>query len=503
MIKKVIGILLACVTAAGLSFGAFAENAATQEKPKLNYIHTDIEENYISAYRLYEQVMYGQIVFYTNISNGDITSAPVVIELPSELETIFERDGKEIKFTNKAEITEIGSYSLTVIAKGEDILGGEENDRYYGLFRFRIMESSAIVPPDAGIDVNEWQEDEVPVYTAMTIPPEEPEPEVTEPQETIEAVEPDEQTTAPPDEPEAPTESDGDTENDTSQPAVTTSSQNTSQAEPEEETEAPEGDTTLIKQSPADKSVQLTTKAGTVIHSNIPANMITTNKVSFSFAANVQYKLYKDGALVKGYDASEEITDAGKYQLFIYDGSGTLPAQFDFEIMAQFVNGLESFTVPTGCRVQKALYDGNMIRANPTSVDLGGDGTYTIDVSYGSYIFTETFVLDNTPPEFGFDRVVDGVAEGGTVTIIFKSDDISKYKVYKDGVKVEKQKQTISEPGVYIVRVYDRAGNMTQQKFELEYRMDAMAIVVVIILIAIVIAGVVFFFMSRRKFIVR
>lgn len=485
MIKKIISIILACVTAAVLSFGAFAAASEAQAEEELNYIHTDIEENYISTYRLYEQVMYGQIVFYTNISNGDITSSPVVIELPSELETIFERDGTEIKFTNKAEISAVGSYSLTVIAKGEDILGGKKNDRYYSLFRFRIMESSAIVSPDAGIDVNDWEVDEVPVYTAMTLPPEEP--EIVESVETEEA---DEQTE------EAPST----TASGASQTTAAATTAGTTGATP---VEAPVGDTELITQAPTDTSILLTTKAGTQIHSNIPANMVTTGEVEFKFASNVQYELYKDGALVKGYTSSSVITEAGKYQLFIYDGSGTLPAEFDFEIRSPYIAALTEFTVPTGCRVQKALYEGNIIRVNPTSVALGGDGTYSIDVSYGAYTFTETFVLDNTPPEFGFDRVVDGVAEGGTVTIIFKSDDISRYEVYKDGVRIEKHKQMVSEPGVYIVRVFDRAGNMSQQQFELEYRMDAMAIVVVIILIAIVIAGVVFFFISRRKFIVR
>ncbi len=490
MIKKLISIILACVTAAVLSSGAFAATSEAQADTELNYIHTDIEENYISAYRLYEQVMYGQIVFYTNISNGDITSAPVVIELPSELETIFERDGEEIKFTNKAEISAVGSYSLTVIARGEDILGGKENDRYYGLFRFRIMESSAIVPPDTGIDVNEWEEDEVPVYTAMTLPPEEP--EIVESVETAQA---DEQTE----------EASADTAPSTTASGVsqTTAAATTAGTTGTTPAEAPVGDTALITQSPTDTSILLTTTVGTQIHSNIPANMVTTGKVEFKFASNVQHELYKDGALVKGYTPSSSITEAGKYRLFIYDGSGTLPAEFDFEIRSPYIAALTEFTVPTGCRVQKALYEGNIIRVNPTSVSLGGDGTYSIDVSYGAYTFTETFVLDNTAPEFGFDRVVDGIAEGGTVTIIFKSEDISRYEVYKDGVLVEKQKQMISEPGVYIVKVFDRAGNMSQQQFELEYRMDAMAILVVIILIAIVIAGVVFFFISRRKFIVR
>ncbi len=499
MIKKIISVLLACVMVAGLSFSAYAQTTEATEEPKLNYIHTDIKETYISAYRLYEQVMYDQIVFYTNISNGNITSNPVVIELPSELETIFEKDGTEIKFTSKAEIKAVGSYSLTVIAKGEDILGGEKNDRYYGLFRFRIMESSAIVPPDAGIDVNDWEQDDPPVYTAMTLPPEEPTPD-----ETIE-----EQTSESPETVEATTDSDS-----SSQPESTSSSTSanvTSQMTAASGTgtttgtpsEMPVGDKTLILQSATDMSILLTTTAGTQINTNIPRDMITTSAVKFKFATNVQHKLYKDGTLVNGYIPSSNITEAGKYKLFIYDGSGTLPAEFDFEIRSPYIAALTEFTVPSGCQIQKALYEGNMIRVNPTSVPLGGDGAYTIDVAYENYTFSESIILDNTPPVFGFDRVVDGVAEGGTVTILFKSEDTSRYEVYKDGERVAKQKQTISEPGTYIVKVYDRAGNMSQQEFELEYRMDGMATLVVIILVGIVIAGVVFFIVSRRRFIIR
>lgn len=498
MIKKVIGIIFACVVASVLSLVAYAASSEAQEEPMLNYIYTDIEENYVSDYRLYEQVMYGQIVFYTNISNGDITSDPVVIELPANVETIFVHDGTEIAFTNNAEITKIGSYSLTVIANGEDILGGSESDRYYGLFRFRIMESSAIVPPDPGIDVNDWEEEEefvAPPFTEEV----NAEPE-TEAAETSETAEPDHTETVS-------TEQEPPSDGVASQPASTTAvsggttASGTEMTQPTEE--VPLGDTTLISEAPTDTNIRLTTKAGTEIYTNIPRDMRTSGKVTFSFTTDVQYKLYCNGSYISGYLPTDSIVEKGKYQLFIYDGSGTLPAEFDFEITGRYVSGITEYTIPIGCKVDRALYEGNMIRSNINSVDLGSEGTYSVDIVYGAYSFTETFILDNTAPVFGFDRVVDGIAEGGTVSILFESEDVDAYEIYKDGVLITVKKLTLSEPGVYTVKVFDQAGNVSEQTFELLYKMNGMAVVVIILLIAIITAVIVFFVMSRKRFIIR
>ncbi len=492
MIKKLIGIIFACIAATSVSLGAHAAPADRQ----LNYIYTDIEENYIADYRLYEQVMYGQIVFYTNISNGDITSDSVVIELPANVETIFERDGVKLAFTNKAEISKLGSYSLTVIAKGEDILGGAVNDRYYGLFRFRIMEA-AQTQAHPIIDVNEWESS-----GEYTSPFQQDEPQPTEeaPDKVTEQATDVPQTAENPETVE-PLQTEASQPVSTTSAAGTTASGGTDAGAPSEE--VPVGDTSLIKQEPTETNIKLTTKAGTEIFTNIPAGMTTSGKVSFTFGSDVQYKLYRDGAYLSGYSEKDNIVGAGKYQLFVYDGSGALPAQFDFEITGQYISGITSFTVPKGCTVGRALYEGNMIRSNSTSVDLGSEGTYTVDVVYGEYTFSETFVLDNTPPVFGFDRVVNGVAEGGTVTLLLESDDVERYEIYLDGVLVETKNRAMSDPGTYTVKVYDSAGNMSEQSFRLLYKMNTMAVVVILLLASVIIAGVTFFVVSRRKFVIR
>lgn len=526
---------MACFTAAALSLPVYASPSAAggttsagaatsagdnaSEETQLNYIHTDLEESYISSYGLYEQVMYGQIVFYTNIENGGVTSDSVVVELPAELETTFTRDGEEVTFTNKAEISEVGAYSLTVIAKGENILGGAENDRYYSLFRFRIMEQPADVNVDTDIEIPEWSNyDDVDTSDDNS--------DVSGDNSDISGdnsdisgdnsdVSGDNSDSAddgasdlsPDDNPDdnagdlpVDSGSDGTGNGGSGDGSGNSGSDGSGNSGNSGGDSSESTGSSGITQEAIKDCILVTTEAGSQIHSSIPADAKTSGAVKISVVSNVQYELYRDGELLVKPKLSN-ITNAGKYSLRIYDAE--TPARFEFEITSQYISKLEEYTVPDGCEITSALYEGNPIRAGKTSVQLGSDGSYSFDVEFGEYSYTDTITLDNTPPEFGFDRVEDGVAAGGTVTVILQSDDIAGYQIYLDGELMAKQKLAVSEPGEYTVYVYDRAGNISQQSFELEYRMDAMAIVVIIILVGIVVAGVVFFLVSRRKFIIR
>lgn len=547
MKKRIFSAVLACATAAALSLGAHATAASTAkpdteavQEAEIEYIRADLEETYIKSYDLYEQVLYGQIVFYTNVGNGEIVSTPVTIELPAELEATFERDGEEIKLVNNAEISEIGSYSLTVIAKGEDILGGKEHERYYGLFRFRIMEEAGDASDDyddekmsegegdyddehvihvGDLTEEDGDEDHSAPSDGYLVPdtPDDTEDRVTsDTSETSESTESDDpwaddgnETSQPESEPDDgnsdddPSASDGgDTAADDDGASDTDAEDGSEDADAEEET-APEGDTNLIRATTDEDNVKLVTRAKTEIFTNIPPNMKTTGKVTFSTSADVQYKLYRNGKHLDTYKFKDELTEVGSYQLFIYDGSGTLPAEFDFEITPRYVTGITSYEVPNGCTIDKVLFEGNLIRSERTSVEVGSEGTYTVDVVYGMYTRTETFILDNTAPDVGFKGVKNGKSPGGPVEIRLKSDDIDSYEVFLDGEKIKVKKLTLTEPGEYVVKVYDRAGNVTEKTFIIEFRMNEMGVIVIVLLCGIVVAGVVFFIRCKTKFIVR
>lgn len=481
MKKKLMSILLALAAAGALTLGAAAENAGTEDE--YIYVEAEIVETYNSEYGLYEQLLDGQIAFYTNVSNGAITSDAVTIELPESFMTQFTKDGTELEFRNSRPITEPGIYSLTVIARGSDMFIGSEDELFYGFFRFRIMDES---PAGEGFDQ----------IGGETAEPTEEAPAATS---TPESTEPPAQSGAPQESGSAPEQTTA---------SAGTGGTDTSGGEnaPVEAEPMPEGDITLISQKPDGGRVALVTKAGTLFYSNIPFGAVTSKDVRFIFSAaedeELRCELYRDGVRLD-YNPAADITRKGKYRLFIYDGSGTKPAEFDFEIMGRYVREMTRYSVPQGCEITEATFDGTALRANGSSVDLGGEGSYSVTVNYDGYVYTESFVLDNTKPQFSLDRVTDGKAYGGTVTVTLLSEDTDYYEIIKDGAPAERQSLEISDPGVYTINVHDKAGNVTTYTFELEYRMNEMAIVVIIVLIAVVVAAVVFFVRSRKKFFVR
>jgi|GEM_PF-2617027 len=466
MKNKAAALLAALFTASALSVSAFAAPPAGAETSKSeSYYEAVVEETYNGTYELYEQLMCGEIVFYTSIENGGMTPDSVTIEVPSNVDTELTKDGSPVSFKSNTPITEDGSYILKISVSGDQLMSAGDNEVYYTVFRFRIKE----LPEGASTTA----------------------PDVSE--------------SVPEEKPDTPDTSSGAEDNtgDTSAPSESdTSAPEEGTATEEQPSQAPEGDTTLITQMPTEDTVVLTTKGGTEFYSNIPKGMITTEKVKLSIGSETKFELYHDGKLID-YTVGDSIIGIGKYQLFIFDDSGDKPAEYDFEIMNKRVSALTEYTVPSGCVITKVLHEGSRIRSNNSSVTLGEEGLYSVDVLFGSYSFTESFTLDNTPPEFVLDRVTDGKAYGGTVTIMFVSDDIDTYEVTKDGKPMENKRSQLSEPGKYTVVVYDDAGNSTEQSFELEYRMNEMAIISLVLLGLLVVAAVVFVFISRKKFIIR
>ena len=83
------------------------------------------------------------------------------------------------------------------------------------------------------------------------------------------------------------------------------------------------------------------------------------------------------------------------------------------------------------------------------------------------------------------------------------SDDIDYFEVVLNGEVIEKRSVELTEPGVYTVTVYDKAGNSSSRTFEIIYRMDGMAVVTIVLITAVVVAGIVFFIMTPKKFVIR
>lgn len=443
------------------------QGITAESEPETEYIYSEIRETYDSYYRLYEEVFANQIVFYSNAANGAMVEIPVKIDLPANVAAELSINGEPAEFREGETYTRAGQYTLTLKADGSSLVGGRENQVYYGFFRFRIMKPAETSAPTEEVQPSTdeyWviEDDGNGNVTASTTSAISTSQVTDEPQEAA--------------------------------------AESTAETLETAETAAPGGNISgEISAQVQDNKVLITTENGTQFYCSVPPGTISAGSVELMFLDNVDYEVVNGGGESLGQ--LTVIGDRGKYTVRVYDGE--TPAEFSFEVIGGAVRGLTEYTVPEGCEIISATLDGNLIRSEKRRAALGRDGAYRFEIDYGGYRFTEEFTLDNAAPEFaleGLDENMDSV--GGTVYIRMISEDISDYSITRDGRPAEKSYE-LTEPGEYTVTVWDAAGNSTSQSFRIAYRMDAMAVIVIIMGAAIVVAGIVFFIRTRRKFIVR
>ncbi len=487
MFRRFLAAALACAVFGTVSLTSFAESGenpvqSEESAPKIEYIYSEIVENKIPSYSLYEEIIAKQIVFYSNVSNGAIINSPVELDLPDTVTVTLEKDGKKSEYKRGEKIEEPGKYSLTLMVEGKDLLGGNENEVYYGLFRFWITEASEESDPDDESSDDESSDDEDSQFSDYS---------EDESSDSSDSSDVSGETGS--------TESSGSSGGEGDKPS------NPDDKEPEEQgVLLPKNDkASLLSQYATSEKIRVVTDGGTEFYCNIPAGTVTTNNVKFEFTDEIEYKLLKDGEEQTSYALGNALTEKGEYTLLINDGDDENPAKFEFAIIGKYAGAITKYTVPDGCKIEKATFGKSEIRANGNSVDLGKEGEYTFDISCGLYKWTESFTLDNTPPEFKVNGIDDeGKAQGVTVFIELISDDIDTYTIIKDGDPIRKSLE-LTDAGKYYVTVYDKAGNSFSQTFDIIYQMNAMAIVAVALGGALIIAGVVFFIITRKKFNIR
>lgn len=479
MLRRFLASAIACAVFGAASLTAFAaagnSSQSGQNSSAIKYIHSDISEK-MMTYGIYEEIFANQIVFYSNIANGAMSKNPVKLDLPKTVMVSMEKDGENVEYTHGEEISEPGRYVLTLKVNGADLMGGSQGDIYYGLFRFWIVQEEESKPNNNSGTSDTSDEPSEP-DTSST-------PETSDNPDNT-------------DNPENP--SGGENENPPD------SQDNTNHDELKGETEIPfaVGSANLLKQYASSTRIRIQTERGIEFYTNVPAGMKTTRDVEFTFIDSVTCKLIKNGQEVQ-YRVGSKIQEKGDYTLQIFDGGTENPATFSFSVIGSAVNLITEYSVPESCKIENATFNGIDIRTPENNIELGAEGKYTFRVACGNYTFDEAFTLDNVPPEFSLIGVdEEGEAHSGKVSIELLSDDIDHYDIMLNGELLTKKSVELTEPGVYMVTVYDKAGNSTAKTFEILYRMDGMAIVTVVLLIAVVVAGVVFFIMTRRKFIIR
>ncbi len=487
MFRKILAAVLACAVFGTVSLTSRAESGSTSEESaqETEYIYSDIDEKQVYGNALYEEILAKQIVFYSNIPNGAVIDYSVTLDLPETISVAMEKDGEKTEYKPGKAIEAPGKYSLTMTVGGDELLGGKENEVYYGLFRFWIIEIPMESYPEYDSYEDQYTED---AYTESFESSESDDSDESVPADQVSG---EEASDNPEDGGDGSDNIDSGDENqpDTNDSAGFILPKN-------------EGAVRLTQYAESD-GIRAVTDNGTEFFCSVPAGTAAAGSIMLDVSQDAEYRLLKNGEELADFDFGSPVTEKGEYSLLVTDGDSGEPAEFRFAIIGENVSGLTAYTVPDGCVIVNAALGKSGIRSNGNSTDLGSEGEYSFEISCGTYKFTEKFTLDNTPPEFAVNGIDEnGKSTGGTVMIELISEDVDGYTVFLNGKPVQSS-LSLSEPGKYTVVVYDKAGNSSAQDFEIIYRMNGMAVVSIILTGALVVAGALFFILTRKKFSIR
>ncbi len=485
-------------------------------------------EQYHEAFGVYEESINNLYFLYANVSNGGITDRPVTIDIPANISYSMEKDGVVIPYASNQAVGERGTYvlRLSVILDSNAPLSKQEE--YRATFRFRIQEKlpEHLVRNESGEPVDEivvngsgsarWNQSQSSAATRTALEIDEEGNEIKAAGEEKGRSEASE-TEAEKDETgrkEEEGEKNGESQENEGE-AKEDEEVNETEAsgqEPEEGEEAEGEDTDGIHTKgdgqeagngfgernftggireqvyvPSRKSYLVTMNNGRELVSNVPAGYIGPGSVEIVIPEGEACELYRNDEQIE-YIPGNSLMDSGVYRVSL-DGN-----EFTFAI-ASDVNRMELYPAPLGMRFTKGTLNGEELSLNTDRyVYMGQEGNYV-------------FVLEGTEGqqmEFGLKKDTTApeasvTIEGGTATIQYLSDDISRITLEKDGTVVEGfSGYQVDTPGSYRLTVADSAGNQGVASFTLKYSVNKYGIAAVILLV-LALAGIVAYVIHVKK----
>ncbi len=434
-----------------------------------------LTETFFSDFKTYEQ-QFRDRYFYTNVSNGKITNEQVYLDIPSGIGVLMYKDGIAADFENRTYITQYGSYQLTLNyydRATKDYPAVE----YVATFRFRIQKplepltigetpdsaiDGASVVPNSMLDLKtDLTESELAELTSGTTD-----------MENLDA--------------ENLSEEDMD-----SYVKKLIGSGETKDAIKMEKTGVYTG---LMQAYDADKGLYRQTMADAKeFYSNIPNGALTQNDVVLNFPSEMQPTVIKNDEAYQ-FAPGDVISQEGVYYVTPSQGS---PAIFTFRILKNPVHDLNICYAPAEFSIESATLGEKSIPVQGDYLKLQQDGNYELTFSGEGQQILFAFTRDTVAPEFTLSGVENGIARGGAVSVEYQSEDADRIEILKNGKKVDYTGK-ISDAGSYVVRVFDKAGNMASQTFELKYRMNTAGVLAILLLLLLAIAGVLVFMRFKR-----
>jgi hypothetical protein len=248
-----------------------------------------------------------------------------------------------------------------------------------------------------------------------------------------------------------------------------------------------------------------TAASGQIFYTNTPNGSVVNDSVVFQFPTHFEEILVTKDGEPYDYIPGAAIYEKGAYTMVFNPKaistflSAAPKPRFSFRIISGPVADMEIYNAPWGHIITYAARDGAALTPYPWGhvLRLDQDGQYDIEVAVdekGTGKRKTTILCDTTPPKFELIGIENGKSTGIEVSVKFISEDVERVRLYSSLGEVRLSGGSITEPGLYRLVVYDHAGNVSFEDFELLYRMNSATVLFIaacMLLLVLLAAGVV------------
>lgn len=236
------------------------------------------------------------------------------------------------------------------------------------------------------------------------------------------------------------------------------------------------------------------------VYANVADGMIVNEPVKIEAEDGVEVTVTRNGTVLESVDLGS-ISAVGNYTVAVKDIE-TTRTLFGFTIVGSSTNLPGGYRLPDGFYILNATLDGEDTDFDRDYIGMDEEGLYEVEYvcPETSIHYTLTTTIDRTPPQITLEGKQDkngrfhsavqigGIEPGSTVGMTRDGDN---FTYPSDG--------RLTEAGMYLLQVYDPAGNTATEQFTILVYLDLNSLMFFAVLVLVNAAVVTYIFFKRKK----
>ena len=239
------------------------------------------------------------------------------------------------------------------------------------------------------------------------------------------------------------------------------------------------------------------------IHCSAADGMIVDKPVTLSTGADASIVVFRNGSEYTG--SLSTIKEVGDYVVSSQQ-AGDKVRVMAFTIVGKTTNAVTVFSAPDGFYLTSATRDGEEIYYDRYNTRMEQEGLYHIEYECVAtdVVYTLDTSIDRTPPSLTFEGRINEEWQVRSALKFSGYEKDGSIVLTRSGVQVQPELNsdgtgTIYDSGIYVMKVFDAAGNMSEYRFSILTYFTVGSLIFIALAVAIIISVIVYILIKRKN----